>query len=155
MQILSAVWGIVVTGSQTAHVQSVSRRLVERWWGSCLLSMCCGLYNPHLISPSQSPSKLALIPLYRWGNWGSVIFSSLLKDAQLISNGAGTGALLFDSKSHVFSKRAIVPPVTRKWFGKHGPIPRFSYNRNSLLSMRSVPTGSDNINEWYGLGERY
>ena len=100
--------------------------------------MCCGLYNPHLISPSQYPSKVALTPLYRWGNGGSVKCSSLLKDAQLKSNGAGSGALLFDSKPHVFNNRAIVLPVIRKGLGKHEPILMLGYNRNHLLSMRSM-----------------
>ena len=54
-----------LTGFQAAHVQSVSGRLAGREWAPCLLSMCCGLYNPHLISPSQYPSKVALTPLYR------------------------------------------------------------------------------------------
>lgn len=127
-----------LTGFQAAHVQSVSGRLAGREWAPCLLSMCCGLYNPHLISPSQYPSKVALTPLYRWGNGGSVKCSSLLKDAQLKSNGAGSGALLFDSKPHVFNNRAIVLPVIRKGLGKHEPILMLGYNRNHLLSMRSM-----------------
>lgn len=86
--------------------------LMERWWGPCLLSTCRGLYSPHLISPSQSPSAVVLILLYRWGNGGLGIFSNLLKDALLTSSGAGTRAPLFDLKAHVFSYRAIVPPVT-------------------------------------------